>query len=170
MWTLSEKYKIHWNRWWTETSHSSCYSAKNNLYQLATSKWQWIKCEVQTNTTEGSEKDKIADTKYFVWKEGTVTFVVEEYMHSMLICNEIHPSKVYSPTTGYSLYREMLMWMALDLLFLSEIKKNRFLWIKIKNYCGILIVAHWAGIVHKATVQVSYFEFIFKQKFIHSTT
>ena len=52
--------------------------AKSNLYQLATSKWQWIKCEVQTNTTEGSDKDKIADTKYVVWKEGTVTFVVEE--------------------------------------------------------------------------------------------
>ena len=83
--------------------------AKSNLYQLATSRWQWIKCEVQTYAS-GNDKDKISKTKYVVWQEGTVTFVIEELkgQHVNLQWNENLSSKVYSPTEGYKLYREYI--------------------------------------------------------------
>ena len=77
--------------------------SKNNIYEIAKTKWQWIKCEVVTDTSK-----KITTTKYVVWQEGTVSFIVSELYTKFvnLQWNDALKTETYSPTTGYKLYRE----------------------------------------------------------------
>lgn len=77
--------------------------SKNNIYEIAKTKWQWIKCEVVTDTSK-----KITTTKYVVWQEGTVSFIVSELYTKFvnLQWNDALKTDTYTPTTGYKLYRE----------------------------------------------------------------
>ena len=64
----------------------------------------------------------ISDTKYVVWQEGTVSFVVENQKANLLISNGMKLLRKINTVPQKVIYftENIFMWMALLLLLLSE--------------------------------------------------